>query len=78
MTAVKFGSISINSIFKGAALVAITAFICGCKVASTRNTASSSPCQILRASVIDSAAAVASSSIDALATSKPVKSVTTV
>ena len=45
---------------------------------STRKTASSPPCQTLLASVIDSAAAVASSSIEALATSRPVKSVTTV
>ena len=71
-------STSTIEILSGFALVAITALICGCNPLSTTNTASSPPCQTRRARVIDSAAAVASSSIDAFETSSPVKSVTTV
>ena len=68
-------SFSITLIFNGFALVLMTALTCECKLTSIKNAASSLPCQTLRASVIASAAAVASSSIDAFAIANPVKSV---
>ena len=71
-------SLSITLIFNGLALVSITAFTCGCRLESITNAASSLPCQTRRANVIASAAAVASSSIEAFAIASPVKSVTAV
>ena len=68
-------SISTILIFRGFALVLITALTCECKFASITNADSSLPCQTLRARVIASAAAVASSSIDAFAIASPVRSV---
>ena len=71
-------SLSITLIFNGLALVSITALTCGCKLESITNAASSLPCHTRRASVIASAAAVASSSMEAFAIANPVKSVTAV
>ena len=67
-----------SAIFNGLALVAITAFICGCKFVSTPKANESSPFQLRFASVIASAAALASSNIEALAIGNPVRSQTTV
>ena len=56
----------------------MTARVCGWTFLSIRNTASSLPLNDRRANVIASAAAVPSSSIDALAIGRPVKSHTAV
>ena len=56
----------------------ITSLTCGCKFLSITKAASSLPCQTLRANVIASAAAVASSSIEAFDIGKPVRSATAV
>ena len=61
----------------GSARVAITAKVCGCVSESTTNTFDSL-FDVRRIRVIASAAAVDSSSSEALAISKPVKSVTMV
>ena len=61
----------------GSARAATTAMVCGCVSASTKNAGAA--CLVeRRMSVIASAAAVDSSSIDALAISIPVRSVTIV
>ena len=70
-------SISASSIPIGSARVAKTASVCGCVSASTANTFDSL-FEVRRISVMASAAAVDSSSSEALAMSKPVKSVTMV
>ena len=56
----------------------MTALTCGCSWASIKMQASSLPCHTRLARVIASAAAVASSSIEAFAICKPVRSVITV
>ena len=62
---------------KGAALVSITAMVCGCRSWATKN-ASALDLDCRRAMAIASAAAVASSSRDAFATGSPVRSATMV
>ena len=69
---------TLTEIFNGFARVITTDWVCGCTRESMRNTASSSAEELRRASVIASAAAVPSSSIDALQIGKPVKSLTIV
>ena len=62
----------------GFARVRTTAFVCGCTCSSIKKTASSLIFEARRASVIASAAAVLSSSIDALEISRAVNSQTIV
>jgi len=73
-----FTSNSLTAIPSGLARVWTTAFVCGCAAASIRKIASSELLDVLLANVIASAAAVASSSIDAFAIARPVKSLTIV